>query len=263
VLVVDDEPAARKGLRRLLEARGDVRVLGECGDGETAVRFIAQQPVDLVLLDVQMPGLDGIDVVRRVGPESMPLVVFVTAFDNFATSAFDLAAVDYVVKPFTDARLMRAVDRALARHAERAARSSLTHLLALIGHDRASDAPPTGVHTPSSHRERFLVRVGAKDAVVHVSEISWIKANDYYARLVTHDGKEYLVRLPLDQLERELNPSAFLRIHRSAIVALGEVRGVERVPGRPTAVVLRTGTRISVSRSRREVVFRALGADGP
>lgn len=265
VLVVDDEPVARKGIRQLLEARGDVQVVGECGDGRTAAEFIAQDPPDLVLLDVQMPGFDGIEVVRRVGPEAMPLVVFVTAFDDFAASAFELAAIDYVVKPFTDARLMHAVDRALARRAERTARASLVQVLDLLERDRPFDGSPRPASAvgafPSPHRERFLVRVGTRDSVVHVSEIAWIRASGYYASLVTHDRKEYLVRLPLDQLERELSSAAFLRVHRSAIVALGEVRGVERVPGRAASVVLRAGTRVPISRSRREVVLRALGAD--
>lgn len=266
VLVVDDEPMARTGIRRLLESRCDVSVVGECGDGLAAVEYIGGHALDLVLLDVQMPGIDGIDVVRRVGPAVMPLVVFVTAFDDFATAAFDLAAIDYVVKPFSDARLMQAVDRALARRAERTASASLAHLMDLFDRERpsAQSVPQAGATkgTDARHRERFLVRVGTKDAVVHVSEIAWIRASDYYASLITHDRKEYLVRITLDQLERELNPTAFLRVHRSAIVSLGEVRGIERASGHNASIVLRTGARIPISRSRRETVFQALGGDG-
>lgn len=268
VLVVDDEPLARRGLRRLLEAREDVTVVGECDNGLAAIAFMAQQPLDLVLLDVQMPGLDGIEVVRRVGADAMPLVVFVTAFDDFAISAFDLAAIDYVVKPFTDERLMQAIDRALARRAERSASRSLGRLITLLERESPGArltpraAPGSGSAPTARFRERFLVSIGSKDAVVHASEIAWIRASGYYASLVTHDRKEYLLRIPLDQLERELDPAAFVRVHRSAIVSLGEVSGMERSPGRVTMVVLRTGTRVPVSRSRRESVLRTLGGTG-
>lgn len=264
ILVVDDEPVARRGLRRLLEARGDLTVAGECDNGLAAVAFLSERPVDLMLLDVQMPGLDGLEVVRRIGTDAMPLVIFVTAFDEFAIAAFELAATDYVVKPFTDARLMQAVDRALARRAERSASRSLLRLVELLDRELPTVRPTPGM-TPAAegratrYRERFLVGIGSRDSVVHASEVAWIRASGYYASLVTHDRKEYLVRTPLDQLERELDPATFVRVHRSAIVAISEVRGIERTPGRATAIVLRSGARVPVSRTRREGVLRALG----
>lgn len=266
VLVVDDEPMARRGIRQLLEARGDLQVVGECDNGVAAVDFIEHNPLDLVMLDVQMPGFDGLEVVRHIGPDAMPFVVFVTAFDHFAIAAFELAAIDYVVKPFSDARLTNAIDRALARRTERTVTGALGRLVALFDREVPAArvaAVPTPVPGPVApeYRERFLVSIGSKDSVVHASEVAWIKASGYYASLVTHDRKEYLVRTPLDQLERELSPAAFLRIHRSAIVSLAEVRGVERTPGRVPMVVLRTGTRVPISRSRRESVMRALGAN--
>jgi two-component system LytT family response regulator len=269
VLVVDDEPLARRGLRRLLSGRDDLEVLGECEDGAAAVEFIGRHCPDVVLLDVQMPGVDGLEVVRRVGAERMPAVVFVTAFDEFAIPAFDLAAVDYVVKPFTDERLLRAVDRALTRHTEHTAARSLGRLFDALAHElpgshAAAPAPRVGGGgAPAGFRARFLVTIGPRDAVIHASEVQRIQANGYYATLVTHDRKEYLVRTPLDQLERELDPAAFIRVHRSAIVSLGEVRGTERAARRGTAVVLRDGTRVPVSRSRRDAVFHVLGAASP
>jgi two-component system, LytTR family, response regulator len=274
VLVVDDEPLARRGLRRLLGGRDDLDVVGECEDGAAAVEFIERHHPDVVLLDVQMPGVDGLEVLRRVGPERMPAVVFVTAFDEFAIQAFDLAAVDYVVKPFTDDRLLRAVGRALTRHVEHVAARSLGRLFDALAHElpaahpaaytaaHAAPAPPRAA-APAGFRARFLVAIGPRDAVIHASEVQRIQANGYYATLVTHDRKEYLVRTPLDQLERELDPALFIRVHRSSIVSLGEVRGTERTAGRGTAVVLRDGSRVPVSRSRREAVFHVLGAVSP
>jgi two-component system LytT family response regulator len=190
VLVVDDEPVARRGLRRLLRERGDVDVVGECENGVAAVEFIERHRPDLVLLDVQMPGLDGLEVVRRVGAERMPPVIFVTAFDEFAIAAFDLAAVDYVVKPFTDERLLRAVDRALTRRVEHTAAESLGRRVHVLAHELpASTLAPRGPMAggaavgvapaphPSRYRLRFLVSIGTRDAVIHASEIQRIQAN--------------------------------------------------------------------------------------
>jgi two-component system LytT family response regulator len=211
-----------------------------------------------------MPGLNGVDVVRQIGPEAMPLVVFVTAYDSFAIRAFELAAVDYVVKPFSDERLMEAINRSLARHADRIAAGTLRRLVDAFEHEvpaiaRPASASASTLTRPSRWRERFLVSAGTREAVVHASEIERIRANGYYANLVTHDHKEYLVRTPLDQLERELDPSIFVRVHRSAIVSLREVRGVERTARRSTVVVLQDGTKVPLSRSRREAVLLALG----
>ena len=267
VLIVDDEPLARRGLRQLLEARNDVQVIGECDNGLTALELIRRHPRALVLLDVQMPGLSGLEVVRRIETDAPPLIIFVTAYDAFAITAFELAAVDYVVKPFSDERLRSAIDRALVRHDERTAARTLLRLAQVLEREaagrRAAVAREAPRHTGAGgrpFRQRFLVSIGTKDAVVHTSEISWIRASGYYASLVTHDRREYLVRLPLEQLDGELDPHAFIRVHRSAIVCLGEVRGVERAASTATVVVLRNGARVPVSRSRREALFRALGA---
>jgi two-component system LytT family response regulator len=262
VLIVEDEPIARRGLRKLLNSRGDVEVVGECANGLDAVDFIRRKQPDLVVLDVRMPGLSGLDVVLKVGPDAMPLVVFVTAYDNFAIRAFELAAVDYVVKPFTDRRLMEAIDRILARHADRVSAGRLRRLIDAFELAEIPQSTSASAHrstAPSRWRERFLVRAGNRDAVVHTSEIARIRANGYYASLVTHDRKEFLVRTPLDQLERELDPDVFVRVHRSAIVNLREVRGMERTARRSTVVVLRDGTNVPLSRSYREAVLLALG----
>jgi two-component system LytT family response regulator len=266
VLIADDEPIARRGLRRLLDARDDLRVVGECDNGFTAVDLITHDHPDLVLLDVQMPGIDGLEVVRRVGLTEMPMVIFVTAFDEFAISAFEMAAVDYIVKPFSDDRLMLALDRSLARRAADTAVNELGRLLDLVARETASPRAPerrTSTQRPSQNgqpfRERFLVSIGRKNAVIAATDIAWIRASGYYATLVTNERKEYLVRVPLDQLERELDSSKFLRVHRSAIVRLADIHEVERGVGGARVVVLGNGERIPVSKSRRDAVFQALG----
>jgi two-component system, LytTR family, response regulator len=266
VLIADDEPIARRGLRRLVDARDDLRVVAECDNGFSAVDLISQHRPDLVLLDVQMPGINGLEVARRVGPMDMPMVIFVTAFDEFAISAFEMAAVDYIVKPFSDERLMIALDRALARRDADSAVNELGRLLDLVAREtRARGAPELRASPERSSsigqtaRERFLVSIGRKNAVIAATDIAWIRASGYYATLVTNERKEYLVRVPLDQLERELDPSKFLRVHRSAIVRLADIREVERGVGGARVVVLASGERIPVSKSRRDAVFQALG----
>jgi two-component system LytT family response regulator len=278
VLIVDDEPVARRGARRVVEARPDACVVGECRSGTEAVRAILELAPDVVLLDVQMPGLDGLGVVREVGAERMPAVVFVTAYDEFAVRAFEVAAVDYVVKPYTDERLARALDRALERRAERRAAGLQRQLLALLGgggavraasatgagapphdHDGADPAAARNRNVPAAPwLSRLLVTVGTRSIVVPVGEVTWIRADDYYASVFT-GGTAYLLREPLTDLERRLDPREFLRVHRSAIVRLAAVRALERTAQGRLVVLLRDGTRVPVSRARRDAVVGALG----
>jgi two-component system, LytTR family, response regulator len=255
VLIADDEPVARRGLRRLLQSRAEINVVAECDNGLAAVELIARHSPDLALLDVQMPGIDGIEVARQIGAAAMPMVVFVTAFDEFAISAFEAAAVDYVVKPFSDERLMIAVDRVLARRDAHTAMQELARLMDLVA--RETRVGPSAAR--ACMRERFLVSIGRKNAVIHAHEIAWIRASGYYVTFITSDRKEYLARMALDQLESELDPAKFLRVHRSAIVALSEIHEVDRGPGGVRALVLKNRERIPISKSRRDAVFSALG----
>jgi two-component system LytT family response regulator len=270
VLVVDDEPAARRGVRNVLDGWSTGVVVEECRNGGEAVRAIPAFDPHVVLLDVQMPGLDGFDVIREVGPERMPAVVFVTAYDEHALRAFDVAAVDYVVKPFTDERLRQAMDRALKRRSERRAAEVQRQLLALLEgagdrvagerspmaeaktSTRASDTPAPDYLT------RLLVSMGTKSVVVPVSTVSWIRADDYYASVFA-GGAAYVIRESLAELERRLDPREFMRVHRSAIVRLTVVRSLERPANGRHHLVLHDGTRVPVSRSRYTAVSRALG----
>jgi two-component system LytT family response regulator len=257
ILIVDDEPLARRGARRIVEGHRGAVVVGECRSGTEAIRFIQSTAPDVVLLDVQMPGVDGFGVIRAVGAERLPAIVFVTAFDDFAVRAFEHAAVDYVVKPYTDDRLLQAIDRAIARRAgDHAARvqEQLRALLAVAG---GSATPSTEAPT-NAPLNRLLVNVGTRSIVVPLEEVTWIRADDYCATVFA-SGKSYVLRESLNELERRLDGAEFIRAHRSAIVRVDAVQALERSSTGAMHCVLRDGTRVPVSRSRREAVTSALG----
>jgi two-component system LytT family response regulator len=247
VLIVDDEPVARRGLRRLVSARPALRVVGESRNGREAVAAIRSLAPDVVLLDLQMPGLDGIGVVRTVGADAMPPVVFVTAYDDGAVRAFDVAAVDYVVKPFTDARLYQALDRALARRHEQRAADAYRALLSAV-------APAA---TGEGYLTRVLASAGRRTSVVPIADVLWIAADDYCVQLVTPSGR-YVLRERLTELERRLDPAVFLRVHRSAIVRLDAIRALDRSRDGRVAAVLTDGTHVPVGRARQRAVLDAL-----
>jgi len=218
-LIVDDEPLARRGIRQLLAPYPEVHVVGECRDGREALRALASAQPDLLFLDVQMPGLDGFGLIRVQGVERMPLTVFVTAHDDFAVQAFEAQALDYLVKPMSEARFRAMMKRVLERLRAR-------------------------------HGERVAVPTDAGDLLLDAGEIDWIEARDDYADI--HAGPErYRVRMSLRTLAGRLDPVRFARIHRSAIVRLDHVRELRTSgPNGTTVVRLRDGTELPVSRRR-------------
>jgi len=245
VVVVEDEPAARRLLVNLLSAHGDVRVIDQCRHGTQAVETIARLRPDLVFLDVKMPELDGFGVIERIGAERMPPVVFVTAFDEFAVRAFDVHALDYLVKPFSDARF----EATLARARRRLAEAQASRLRALLDEERGDGLA------------RFAVRLGARSVVIPARDVAWIEAQDYYV-LLHVGGAAHLVRHSIRALEARLDPRRFARINRSAIVNLDHVRVLERRPIGNWTVSLTQGTELQVSRRRRAAVVRLLGTRG-
>ncbi|WP_408889706.1 LytR/AlgR family response regulator transcription factor [Myxococcus faecalis] len=258
VLLVDDEPLARRGLRQALSLHPDVTVCGECRDGREAVDAIHALKPALVLLDVQMPELDGFGVIREVGVTRMPAVIFITAFDSFAVRAFDMHAVDYLVKPFADERFDEALSRARQRLRQDEALAlgrKLAALLADTGH-----APPTERESPpgDEHPSRLVVKVGARSVLVPVSDLDWIGADDYCVTLHVGD-KEHVLRESLASLEARLDAERFVRIHRSVIVNVERIRELHHDSATELVVVLSTGQRLRVSRSRREELERRLG----
>ena len=258
VLVVDDELLARERITDLLAHEPDVEILGTADNGNTAVEAIRAKRPDLVFLDVQMPGKTGLDVVRDVGPDAMPATIFVTAFDQYALRAFDLAALDYLVKPFDDERFEQAFRRARQLIDLREMGKLREQLLAILqqGSTERSDARPTTDATP--YLERIAVEMRGKVRVVPVEQIDYITADGPYAELHTGE-RTHLIRETMHTLEERLDPRHFVRIHRSAIVRLQLVDTLLRGGGGDYEVQLKSGLRLPVSRSRREEVERRLG----
>ena len=263
-LIVDDEPLARRGIRQLLEAYDDITVVGECRNGRDALAALDALAPDLVFLDVQMPELDGFEVLRARGPARMPYVIFVTAYDEFAVKAFETHALDYLVKPVSDARFATALERVRERmrFTEALALSQrIGDLLAAQAlHIARGDAPAAesaraegslpGTIAPA---RRLIVPTSTGDLVLDVDEIDWIQAEDYYAAVHAR-GRRHLIRESLASLEQRLDPHRFARVHRSAIVPLDRVREMRTIGGGESVLVLRDGTRVPVSRRRREQV---------
>lgn len=262
-LIVDDEPLARRGIRQLLAEHADVVVVGECRDGREAVRSMASLKPDLVFLDIQMPGLDGLGVVRLFGAERMPMTVFVTAFDAFAVKAFESQALDYLVKPLSAARFAETMTRVRERLRMRDAVAMARRLSALLaghGGPAPGSSPPDG--RPGGALERLTVRTDEGDLVIDASGIDWIEVDGDGSRVWTA-GRPHRVSESLTQLERALDPARFARAHRAALVRLGAVREVHTATGRRDGqVVLSDGTVVPVSRRRMAALRASLRASG-
>lgn len=251
VIVADDEAPARRVLTRLLAAHDDIDVVAQCADGADAAHRIREHRPELIFLDVKLPELDGFEVIERVGIDAMPLLVFVTAFDDFATRAFDVHALDYLVKPFSDARFEATLARARRRLAEIDAPRRAAELRALLDARRAAPdraAPP----------QRFLVKLGHRTSIIDAGDIDWIEAHGYYVTLHV-GGAAHLHRQAISSLEAELDPRAFARIDRSAIVNLARVRELQRRHDGRWVARLADGTELPVSRRRREQLLQRLG----
>ena len=256
VVVVDDEVPARQRIEDLLRREPEVTVVGEADNGVAAIDAIHRLRPDLVFLDIQMPGRTGLEVLREIGPESMPATILVTAYDQYALAAFDLAAVDYLLKPFDDERFEQAFNRARRLIAFQEIGRLRDRLLAVLEHADAA-APPARA-SGSGYLDRIPVTTAGETRVVPVTEIEYITASGPYARLHV-GGQRYVIREAMQVLEESLDPARFMRIHRSAIVRVDLVESLRRGAGGEYRVQLRGGVRLRVSRSRREALERRLG----
>jgi two-component system, LytTR family, response regulator len=216
LLIIDDEPLARRSVRRFLKSDPSVEVIGECGDGQSAVAAIRSSQPDLVFLDVQMPEMDGFEVLGRVGLERLAAVIFVTAYDRYALRAFDSNALDYLLKPFGRERFERALMRAKERIAGKPNLEESRRMLDVLEQVRAQNR----------YAERLPIAENRRITFVRTPEIDWIEAEGNCARLHTR-GREHSVRETLASLQRKLNPRDFLRIHRSAIVNVHRIREIQ------------------------------------
>jgi two-component system, LytTR family, response regulator len=246
-IVADDEPLARERIRTLLEAEGDIQIVAECGNGRDTVEAIDAEGADIVFLDVQMPELDGFEVVEAIGTSRMPAVVFVTAYDQYALRAFESHALDYLLKPFDQERFQRALQRArtqVQRQRGGELDDKLRDLLASLG-------PKPG------HIERIVVRTGARLVFLRVDEIDWMDAEGNYIRL--HVGKKsYLLRETMSGMEAKLDPARFIRIHRSTIVNIDRIKELESLFQGEYLVILHDGTKLTSSRGYRDRVRELL-----
>ncbi|NOT08926.1 MAG: response regulator transcription factor [Gemmatimonadales bacterium] len=242
-LVVDDEPLSRRAVRQLCARHPDVIVVAECRNGAEAAGALRRSAVDVVFLDVKMPGLNGLDVARRRQRAQRPLVVFVTAYDEFALPAFDAAAIDYLTKPLNPARFALALDRVRTQ-------------LGLM----APSAP--AVESEPEFLQNLVARFRNCDILLPTESIEYIAANDVYAAVHSQTGV-HLVRQSLGLLEERLDPSLFVRVHRSFIVQVDYVTAVRRARHGKRTLVLRSGAEVPVSRRRRDAIQRLLSQRAP
>lgn len=264
VLIVDDEPLARQRIADALASQADVEIVGESSDGDAAVAAIRTIQPNLVFLDMQMPGKTGLEVVRAVGVDHMPLTIFVTAYDKHALEAFEVAAVDYLVKPFDDDRFEQALGRArriIELKEVDQLRSRLLSVLQGSDGDRAADRDPAPASGRGEYLERIPVEMRGKVRVVPVGEIDFIIASGPYAELYSGDRK-YVIRESMQNLEDRLDPAVFIRTHRSVIVRLDLIDTLHKGAGGDYEVQLKSGRRLRVSRSRIEALEKKLGLGG-
>jgi len=249
-LIVDDEPLARERVRALLGEETDVEIVGECRDGLEAVEAIRREAPDLVFLDVQIPEVDGFGVIERVGVDKIPVIVFVTAYDQYALQAFEVHAVDYLLKPFDQDRFQKALARARQSVQLRHTGDVNERLVALL----------EDLKTPQGHLERLVVKSSGRLFFLRAEEIDWIESSGNYVSL--HVGPEsHLLRETMNGIETKLDPARFIRIHRTAIVNIDRIRELQPLFHGEYDVVLRTGTTLTLSRGYRDRLQGLLGKD--
>jgi two-component system LytT family response regulator len=240
-LIVDDEPLAREGVRMLIEDDAEIEVVGECANGHQAISAFTERKPDLVFLDVQMPEMTGFEVLEAVSGERLPVVIFVTAYDKYALRAFEVHALDYLLKPFTRERFHAALERAKAQ-IRRRTDHELNRTLRSLLEDMRQD---------KHYLERLVIKTDGRIFFLDVEEIDWIEAAENYVRL--HAGREsHLVHGTMNKLASRLNPAQFLRIHRSTIVNLKKIKQLEPLFHGEYVVTLQDGTQLSSGRSYRQ-----------
>lgn len=246
VLIVDDEPWARRRIATLLKREEDVEIVKECAGGEEAIQAITECAPDLVFLDVQMPEVDGFEVLDAIGPEHMPLVIFATAYDKYAIQAFDAQAIDYLLKPFDEERFRKALNRARRElDGKISSEMALSKLLESMRGERR-------------YLQRLVAKSSGRVLFLKLGDIDWLEATGNYVTL--HAGKEsHMLRTTMNALEPRLDPAQFARIHRSSIVNLDRVREMQPLFRGEQVLILKDGTQLSVGRAYRAKLLQQIG----
>lgn len=249
-MIVDDEPLARDLLRALLAEHGYIQVVAQCQDGQEAISYLQAKPVDLLFLDVQMPEVNGFDVIERVGLHHMPPTIFVTAYHQYAVRAFDIHAVDYLTKPVNAERLALALERVQEKIAARSALLTQEQFAAVLSGIRSGE-------DSKSYAVRFLVKDGEKEILLPVEKIEWVEAAEYYCCLHS-DGRSYMLRETISDLSERMDPRRFVRIHRSAVVNIDRIGEIYREGMAQGSIRLANGQILRMSKAGRERLL-ALG----
>ena len=254
-IIVDDESLARRGLRLRLAKHSEVEVVAECQNGRQALAAIAEHQADLVFLDIQMPGMDGFEVVRRLQDDALPIVVFVTAFDHYALEAFEVHALDYVLKPVDEERLAVTMGRVLSRfamHRSEGEKQRLIELVVGLTGEKAGSIEAISREAPGNGaRDRLVVRDGTTTHRIPYADIEWIDAaGDYMC--IHAAGSTHITRATMKELEAALDPRRFARIHRSTLVNIDRVQSISPLENGKFQLALEGGQRLTMSRSYRE-----------
>jgi DNA-binding LytR/AlgR family response regulator len=260
VALVDDEPPALRRLQMAIDKAEGAEVVGQATNGADALALIRRGGIDVVLLDIRMPGLSGLELARAIDPAQAPAFIFVTAFSRFAADAFELAAVDYLLKPVEFERLHAALERARLRLQSRVANSRIAELEEVVAALRAGDAQPAQPAAPGFAEEIWVPDRGDR-LRLPVDLIDWVEAERDYVRIHSR-GRSFLVRKPIRTLQSELDPADFVRVHRGALVRRDRIVRLARRPGGPAAVVLQSGAEVPVARRQAAQVRKVVGARG-
>ena len=252
--IVDDEPLARRNIRLLLKDENEIEIIGEAASGREALDLIRKHSPDLVFLDIQMPEMDGFGVLENIEAEQLPVIVFVTAFDQYALKAFEFHALDYLLKPFDDARFDKALRQAKRQIEQRDVKDLSERLVALL---EGREGQPLEAREKQHYVSRLLIKSAGRVFFLKTDEIDYVQAEDYYVKLQV-GRKGHLLRETMNEMEAKLEPSKFLRIHRSTIVNIERIRELQQHFNGDYIVVLHDGTELKLSRSRREQLQKLL-----
>lgn len=247
-LIVDDEALARKFIRRMLKDDRDFEIVGECSNGKETVAMIRAENPDVVFLDVQMPEMDGFDVLESIGFERLPEIIFTTAYEQYAIRAFELHALDYLLKPFDQARFKEAIRYTKGRFGSERRNDEGTQLRALV----------ENIKNKPQHLERLVIKSGGRITFLRTDEITWIEADDKYVHLHTSTARP-MVRQTLSAMEEQLDPARFRRIHRSAIVNIEQIAELQPLFSGEYSILLQDGTKLTLSRNYKDKLFELLG----